>query len=585
MIDPCCGSGVSLREAALLGITSYGFDVNPAAALISSVTLQPPELSEFTTTMTSILEGLEPLIDKAYGTSSNKIRYAVHETVSECSCGHDVYFSIALKEGRIYRCPKCKSRVNFNLESLKKTRVVGLAYDGETKLCDLASVLASQTILSNKNFYRNIKEYNQSFIENRRILSFAGLHLSDLFTHRNFSLLCALADKIHALKDSRVKRAALMMLSASVVQCSRLIPYRNNMTTGGPAWSVPGFWVPPMHMETNPLIHFKARFSKFVRGIAELHQKPLKATASVENVDAVSGIETLTKSAIKADLVFWDPPYGDSVPFLEFSFIWNCFLKKLPELSLDVSVSDRMSKSQAWEAYKTGLSSISKALKANLKKTGKLLVTFNNNDTRAWQSLLASIQLNRFWCEHVSFQVPPVVSAKAQFAVNSSYISDLYSVFVPAKKNQQYGRSMVPVIKALEACAKSRSGRIPKNLAYRVASIAWLEGNISYDLISELDPLIGALFEVDDDYLVLKDMGGRVVPEIRQIALEVATELLKKGPCDWADIHSGIAVKTRELGIPDTGELRPILAPLLVFKGQRCYAVKTEEKYEQPLLI
>jgi len=119
MIDPCCGSGVSLREAALLGITSYGFDVNPAAALISSVTLQPPELSEFTTTMTSILEGLEPLIDKAYGTSSNKIRYAVHETVSECSCGHDVYFSIALKEGRIYRCPKCKSRVNFNLESLK----------------------------------------------------------------------------------------------------------------------------------------------------------------------------------------------------------------------------------------------------------------------------------------------------------------------------------------------------------------------------------------------------------------------------------------------------------------------------------
>ena len=42
---------------------------------------------------------------------------------------------------------------------------------------------------------------------------------------------------------------------ASVAQCSRLIAYRNDLTTGGPAWTVPGFWVPPVHLETNPLPH------------------------------------------------------------------------------------------------------------------------------------------------------------------------------------------------------------------------------------------------------------------------------------------------------------------------------------------
>lgn len=585
LVDPCCGSGVSLREAALLGAKSYGFDVNPVAALISSVTVNPPELAEFTDSVSKILEDLEPLIDKAYGVSSNTIRYTVHETVVGCACGQDVYLSVAIKEGRIYRCPKCKKRVNFNLESLKTTRVIGVVYEGDNKLCDTKSVLELQSTLSHRSFYKNTKAYNVPFVENRRILSFEGLRLSDLFTSRNFSILCALADKIHSLKDGQVKQAALMMLSASVVQCSRLIPYRNNMTTGGPAWSVPGFWVPPMHMETNPLIHFKARFSKFVRGISELRQSSLKAPVSVENVDAVTGINSLSKSGVKADLYFWDPPYGDSVPFLEFSFIWNSFLKKSPSLDSDISVSDRIPKAQSWIAYRNGLLNIAKAIKTNLKRNGQLLITFNNNDIKAWEALLAALQENNFVCEHVSFQTPPVVSAKAQFAVNSSYISDLYSVFTVGHKDTKYSRSLVPIIKALELCAKSRGGRIPRNLAYRVASIAWLENNVCFELIPEIGNIVEILFDPDGDFLTLKDMNGRSVPEIRQIAREVAVELLKNGPCSWEKIYLAIAEKTRELGIPDSGELQPILSSMLVFKGQRCYSVKTEEKYEQPLLI
>jgi len=42
VIDPFCGSGVILREGALLGRNCYGFDLNPSAVLISSVLLDPP---------------------------------------------------------------------------------------------------------------------------------------------------------------------------------------------------------------------------------------------------------------------------------------------------------------------------------------------------------------------------------------------------------------------------------------------------------------------------------------------------------------------------------------------------------------
>lgn len=48
ILDPFCGSGVAIREGALIGRNSYGFDLNPAAVLISSVLINPPDPDDFT---------------------------------------------------------------------------------------------------------------------------------------------------------------------------------------------------------------------------------------------------------------------------------------------------------------------------------------------------------------------------------------------------------------------------------------------------------------------------------------------------------------------------------------------------------
>ena len=47
VLDPFCGSGVTLREGALLGHDCYGFDVNPTAFLISSILTNPSDLDSF----------------------------------------------------------------------------------------------------------------------------------------------------------------------------------------------------------------------------------------------------------------------------------------------------------------------------------------------------------------------------------------------------------------------------------------------------------------------------------------------------------------------------------------------------------
>src|SRR5205807_3807505 len=143
-----------------------------------------------------------------------------------------------------------------------------------------------------------------------------GLETASLFTPRNFSLLCEMTDRAHAESEDKLREALLLLVSATVAQCSRLIAYRGRMTSGGPAWSVPGFWVPPVHLEANPFVHLRARLRKFVRGLERLEARPCIGRATVYEQDAVDGIEQLAEKDERFDLVFLDPPYGDSVPYL-----------------------------------------------------------------------------------------------------------------------------------------------------------------------------------------------------------------------------------------------------------------------------
>ena len=117
-----------------------------------------------------------------------------------------------------------------------------------------------------------------------------------------------------------------------IAQCSRLIPYRNNLKTGGPAWTIPGFWIAPKHLETNPIIHYKARLTKFVKGLNSLSQafKHSEAKSTVNLISAQKGLSELEDDSI--DGIFFDPPYGDNVPYLEFSALKRINLVNLKQI-------------------------------------------------------------------------------------------------------------------------------------------------------------------------------------------------------------------------------------------------------------
>lgn len=572
VLDPFCGSGVFLREASKLGNTAFGFDVNPVAAVLSDVTCNPPSPENFIKVVEPILTEFENLCNRAYSLIQGApIRYIVHNSVVMCEhCNTFVSSQSAKKEGRIYKCPKCNDRLHFNLKNLRSTEIRSIVTINGIISSD--NEIKKQKTLSDKQMLPDLRKYDIEFPENKRTLTYKGMKTSDLFTPRNFSLLCWLADQFHKIEDRKIREAALLLLTASSAQCSRLIAYRNNMSTGGPAWSVPGFWVPPVHLETNPYHHLNARFKKFYKGLKELKSSST-SHVKVFNDDA----RNINKYDLpNVDLVFLDPPYGDSIPYVEFSMMWNSFLKIPINAEQDISVSDRDSrKSDSWIYYEKSLKEIISRISNLLNENGKILITFNNHDHKAWSALIGAIQDNGFSCTSTMYQVPAVVSAKSQFSPEGSYVSDIYAIFERCASDC-FSYSFETVIKKLRLCAYSREHGLTKSLVYRTAFLSIIENNVHHSLFSDIDDIVNEIFEISDGYYFAKeeDLYDDRPPSIRDICIEKLRSLTLHGSCEWSGLYHKIAKASVEIGIPDPGEVREILKEYIIIKGKKCIPVK-----------
>ena len=125
VIDPFCGSGVPLSEAAALGAECIGFDVNPVAVALAGATLAPPDPADFHAAFSAILNAASERFSHRYTQGGRKVRYVVHATTVVCeTCQTRVSADAASRRGRRYTCPRCQSGLSFNLENLVATRVL-----------------------------------------------------------------------------------------------------------------------------------------------------------------------------------------------------------------------------------------------------------------------------------------------------------------------------------------------------------------------------------------------------------------------------------------------------------------------------
>ena len=285
VLDPFCGSGVSLIEAARLGRPAIGIDVSPVAALVSRVATQFVDREAVREAWQSLLQAWLPLCAEAFHTADGRAAsYCVHVSLVQCpQCDQPLRADRCSKRKSRYRCPVCDSLVAASAGNGRRSAITAVHLSPREAMTD-ARTLARHTELSAGRYCQEavFRRFDRPLVPNARILAGPGMSAASLFTARNFSLLAELAERIYQQQAPEAVRDVLLaILTSGAASCSRLIPYRGNLKGGGPAWTVPGFWVAPIHLECNPAVHMQARAKKVLAGLAALARTGRVAHRSV----------------------------------------------------------------------------------------------------------------------------------------------------------------------------------------------------------------------------------------------------------------------------------------------------------------
>jgi hypothetical protein len=225
------------------------------------------------------------------------------------------------------------------------------------------------------------------------------------------------------------------VFTSSVAQSSRLIAYRKGLTTGGPAWTISGFWIPAVNMEINPLKNFVNKSKKIKSGKRVLSEKTdemgLSEFKIVKNQKELlkntvlnfnKSINSITDKDIDSnsvDYIFTDPPYGDSVPYLEYSALWASWLEKNLDYKKEIIISDSPDRKKNLEDYDDLISKAFQNCFRILKEGSWMSVTFHNRFLETWKVLLESIENAGFSYISANLLIPAVIPAKAQLSKGS----------------------------------------------------------------------------------------------------------------------------------------------------------------------
>lgn len=593
VVDPFSGSGVFLAEAKKQGLDVVGIDLNPLASLLSDVTINPPNDKQLKDAIDTIIESVQYVSDSYRLTTGERVRYLVHEMVSVCSkCNTESSSSDIQKSGNKYLCPKCSERIYFNFNSFSHTRITEIVTDKSVikRGKDTLHEFERQETLSANLIDPASSPFDKPLIVNRRILAFPGMKSSDLFTKRNFTIASKLFSDAHKIKDKAIRNAVLLFLTSNIAQISRLIPYRNGLSTGGQAWTVPGFWIAPVHLESNPVKHLVARSKKFINGVADLNKsyEGNKNKSTIYNDDMRNVLQGMPTKSV--DGFFFDPPYGDSVPYLEFSVIWNVFLNENVEYQKEVIVSDRAEHISKWDSYSASIDESIGLMESRLKDTGKIIMTFNNLDPKAWKAILSAFKRHSLHCIEADYQIPAVISSKAQFAADTSYVGDFYCVFNKAVAKQPKNgtetllNSIIPIL-------VQRDGKVPQNVLKRACILTILQENLELELFDSLEDVIHGVALKDETRYVMrtevfeKYRSKSKVADLHSFLVEFSRTALSNGRLSVKDFYLKLVNELADSSTPTIEEVTDILNGTVLFEKNYCYLQETQDTAQPQLSL
>lgn len=451
VLDPFCGSGVTVTESVRLGRRAIGLDINPIAVASTKMGLTHIDIKALKKTFESLRVDVEQEINNLYQTD----------------------------------CPKCRNtqaiatHIVWNGEQIDEIWV-------ECNACGTSKAVKkpsdSDRIAALEPARPATWHPTASLLENSRINAKSGMKVSDLFTPRALSNLSLLLDRIRQIEDEQIKSVMEFCFSAMLPQTSNMVfVIRRRGKSNGVSKSneakaevgswVIGYWIPSEHFEINVWRCFENRFKRVLKGKQEVNLAiPViaKESSSFEDLEKSQNGYLVRKgtatdlSFIKSnsiDYIFTDPPHGNRIPYLELSLMWNSWLNYDFDLENEIIVSESKARQKDVKDYEQRLKTAFSEMWRVLKPNGYASIAFNSLDDETWLSLLNTLLAAGFLIKEIApleYSARSVVQDTRKNALKTDFVITCQKQSAKVCQQITFGHTEKDLLSAIEDYLKSR---------------------------------------------------------------------------------------------------------------------------------
>lgn len=415
VLDPFCGSGISITESIFTDRKAMGIDINPSAIFITKQMLSKVSFNRLNEKYKELEKKCKEKINNFYIVNRNGKKFIGTHFLWE--------------NGRLVE-------VWYQNGSGKNNKIV----DSPTK---------EDIELANSFYYEKIPYYypKRNFFHNSRINADRNKHIYDLFTPRNLMALSFLLYLIEKIEDKDIREILKFAFTSSVGQASKMVfVVKRRGKFNGQAikiekkevgsWVV-GYWVPKEHFEINVWNCFENKFKKILKAKKEQeHAKyeiieannfeelaNTKKNLLLINDSAVSVLKTIPDNSI--DYVITDPPHGNRIPYLELSIMWNEWLKKDVNYDDEIVISESKDRNKNIENYYFLLNQVLKNIERILKPNRYFSLMFNSLDDETWINLIKimnELNFDLYKIETLSYSANSVVQDTRGAGLKTDFI-------------------------------------------------------------------------------------------------------------------------------------------------------------------
>jgi len=413
VLDPFCGSGISVAESLFTNRKVIGVDINPSAIFITKNLIKKIPVSLFEQEFKKLELSIKKKINSLYIVKRDNKEYVGT---------HFIWENERLKE-------------------------VWYKNSNNKKIIDAPTY--EDIELFSSFSYEDIPYYypKSRFFHNTRINAHRDKRIFELFTPRNLKALSFLMNKIEKIRNEEIKELMRFCFTASTGQASKMVfvvkrrgKYSGNSVNAEKkevgSWII-GYWLPKEYFEINVWNCFENRYKRILK--AKKQQKKINykinLTNSLDellvkdknmilfNKPAQNILKKIPNDSI--DYVITDPPHGNRQPYLELSMMWNEWLRETVNYQEEIVISESKDRNKDIENYNKLLNDVFKEIYRILKKDHYFSLMFNSLDNGTWINLITNLNKLKFELkkiETMSYSAHSVVQDTRNYGLKTDFI-------------------------------------------------------------------------------------------------------------------------------------------------------------------